>query len=290
MDKANTDNLETLENVSSPASNSPNTDDFFDTLDRQVNKGILEPESESVITNATTEENVATSETSPTNSTDNEHNWEKRYKDSTSEARRLNTRNKELETYAPILDAMRKDPNLIKHVQGYFAGGGKTPKSIKEQLGLDEDFVFDADEAVSDSKSDSAKVLQGTIDGAVSRKVTALAKRQSREADKQVSEKSFREKHELNDEQWADFVDFAQSRVLSLDDIYYLKNRDSRDKNVASSARKDISDQMRRVRQKPQSAASTGSSDKVEISEDDQVFDSLMGIDNELEKAFGFNS
>ena len=290
MDKANTDNLGTLENATSPASNIPKTDDFFETLDRQVNGGILEPKTESVITNANTGEDVVTSEMSPANSTDNEHDWEKRYKDSSSEAVRLNTRNKELETYAPILDAMRKDPNLIKHVQGYFAGGGKAPKSIKEQLGLDEDFVFDADEAVSDNKSDSAKVLQGTIDGAVQRRVGALARNQARESEKKVNEKSFRDKHELNDEQWTDFVEFAQSRVLSLDDIYYLKNKDSRDKNVASSARKDISDQMKRVRQKPQSAAHTGSSDKVEISEDDQVFDSLMGIDNELEKAFGFNS
>ena len=285
MDKANTDNLEALENANSPVSNSPEADNFFDTLDRQVNKGILEPEIESATASAETEERDSTSETSSSQS-DGEHDWEKRYKDSSSEAKRLNHRNQELETYAPILDAMRKDPNLIKHVQGYFEGGGKAPGSIKEQLGLDEDFVFDADEAVSNADSDSAKVLQSTIDGAVQKKVQNFANQQSKANVKQANELNFRKKHEMSDSEWTEFVDYAQSRSLSLDDIYYLKNRGDRDKNVAQSARKEISDQMKRVRQKPQSAASTGSSDMVESSPDDQVFDTILGKETELEQVF----
>ena len=92
----------------------------------------------------------------------------------------------------------------------------------------------------------------------------------------------------MSDEQWSKFVDYANSRSLSLDDIYFLQNRDSRDKTVADSARKDMTEQMRRVRQKPQSASSVGGADRSDgVSEDDQVFNSILGIDSELESAFG---
>ena len=48
-----------------------------------------------------------------------------------------------------------------------------------------------------------------------------------------------------------------------------------------------MKEQMQRVRNKPQSVAKTGSSGTVETSEEDQVFDAILGIDSELESAFG---
>ena len=91
----------------------------------------------------------------------------------------------------------------------------------------------------------------------------------------------------MSDEEWSDFTDYSKSRKLTLDDIYFLKNRDSRDKQVANSTRQEMKEQMQRVRNKPQSVAKTGSSGTVETSEEDQVFDAILGIDSELESAFG---
>ena len=92
----------------------------------------------------------------------------------------------------------------------------------------------------------------------------------------------------MNDEHWKDFLSYANSRSLSLDDIYYLKNRENRDKNVANSARKDMTEQMKRVRQKPQSASAVGGASRSDdVSQDDQVFNSILGLDSELESMFG---
>ena len=287
MTETKTDNLDTDLFVESPEeSTSPSADDFFDALDRKVNEGILEPE-ETTADNVQQSESQATSEMSPTEDNDGEHNWEKRYADSSNEARKLNTELKELEPYVPILNAMKQDPNLISHVRDYFEGGGKPPKSVKEQLGLDEDFIFDPDEAVSDGDSSSAKVLQSVIDGAVQRKLTGFAQNQQKVAETQSAERSFKEQHSMSDEEWGEFVDYSKSRTLTLDDIYFLKNRDNRDKQVANSTRQEMKDQMQRVRNKPQSVAKTGSSGTVETSEEDQVFDAILGIDSELESAFG---
>jgi hypothetical protein len=224
---------------------------------------------------------------SPIEDSNGEHNWEKRYADSSNEARKLNTELKELEPYVPILNAMKQDPNLISHVRDYFEGGGKPPKSVKEQLGLEEDFIFDPDEAVSDGESSSAKVLQSVIDGAVQRKLSGFAQNQQKIAETQSSERSFRERHDMSDEEWSDFTDYSKSRKLTLDDIYFLKNRDGRDKQVANSTREEMKGQMQRVRSKPQSAARAGSQGTPQKSGDDNIFDSILGIDKELDSMFG---
>tara|TARA_R110000824_G_scaffold263310_5_gene452040 strand:+ start:202 stop:1086 length:885 start_codon:yes stop_codon:yes gene_type:complete len=293
MANENTDNLSDINtselnsfNIDSPANDMPNkADDFFEALDRKVNQGILEPEEEPALMQSETESE--TSEMSPENESQ-EHNWEKRYSDSSSEAKRLNNRLGELEPYMPVLDAMKKDPNLVNHVRDYFDGGGSTPKKITEKLGLEDDFIFDADDAVSNTDSDSAKVLQATIDGVVNQRIGSYAKEQEVKNKKISSENEFRKKHEMNDENWQKFVNYANSRALSLDDIYYLMNRQSRDKNVAQSTRKDMVEQMKRVRQKPQSASSIGGAVRNEQpSQEDQVFDAILGIDSELESVFG---
>jgi hypothetical protein len=289
MTETQTDNLnaEEMFPADSPAESTvPNADDFFEALDRKVNQGILEPE-ETTASNVQQLESEPTSEASPQQDANGEHNWEKRYADSTNEARKLNGQLKELEPYVPILNAMKKDPNLISHVRNYFEGGGETPKSVKEQLGLDEDFIFDADEAVTDNKSSSAKVLQSVIDGAVQRKLTGFAQNQQRVAESQNAENSFKEQHNMTNEEWNEFVDYSKSRTLTLDDIYYLKNRDNRDKQVANSTREEMKNQMQRVRSKPQSAAKAGSQGTPQKSGDDNIFDSILGIDKELDSMFG---
>ena len=288
MTETQTDNLnaEEMFPADSPAESTvPNADDFFEALDRKVNQGILEPE-ETTASNVQQLESEPTSEASPQQDANGEHNWEKRYADSTNEARKLNGQLKELEPYVPILNAMKKDPNLISHVRNYFEGGGETPKSVKEQLGLDEDFIFDADEAVTDNKSSSAKVLQSVIDGAVQRKLTGFAQNQQRVAESQNAENSFKEQHNMTNEEWNEFVDYSKSRTLTLDDIYYLKNRDNRDKQVANSTREEMKNQMQRVRSKPQSAAKAGSQGTPQKSGDDNIFDSILGIDKELDSMF----
>ena len=261
-----------------------NTEDFFETLDQQVNGAIIDEPSQP------TSEQSGNTQTSPNVEVQEEvsevDTLQKRYSDSSREAKRLNGKLSEIEPYMPILDAMREDPNLITHVRNYFEGGGQTPQTMTEKLNLDEDFAFDADDAFSQPESDSAKVLGATIDGIVQRRLNGALQGQRVENQKLAKETDFRSRHEMNDEQWSTFVDFAKSKSLELDDIYYLMNRKNRDGKIADNVRQEVHNKMREVQQQPGTLATQGST-AVEQSPDDSVFDAILGETNELEKAFG---
>lgn len=260
-------------------------DDFFESLDREVNSMILDDNKSEVPVSDKEQENA---KTPPVEQVENGEipNMAKRYADSSREAKRLNKRLKELEPYAPLLDAYKNDPNLIQHTKSYFEGGGRTPKSIQDKLNLGEDFVFDGDEAIKDPSSDSAKVFGAVVDEAVNRRLGGYKRQEALKSKQEKDETSFRDKFEMSDDDYGDLVEFAKSRPLSLEDIYYLKNREERDMNVARATRDDMREQMQNVRQKPTSLSDTGSK-SVDRSQEDVLFDNILGIDKELDEAFG---
>jgi len=271
------------ENVQQPVEDIFSSEDFFESLDKSVNSGILDEPSQS-----TSEEESVNTQSSPSEVQPQDDNevLQKRYSDSSREAKRLNGKLKEIEPYMPILDAMREDPNLINHVRNYFEGGGQTPQTMAEKLQLPEDFEFDSDEAFSSPSSDSAKVLGATIDGIVNRRLNGALQNQKAENQRLTKESSFRQKHEMNDDEWETFVNYAKGKSLELDDIYYLMNRNNRDEKIADNTRQEIQDKMRQVQNNPATLATAGST-PVESSPDDSVFDAILGSEHELEKAFG---
>jgi len=260
------------------------SNEFFESLDQSVNGGI-QNETELTQSTSDTSDNTQMSPSEVQPQDDNDV-LQKRYSDSSREAKKLNGQLKEIEPYMPILDAMREDPNLIQHVRNYFEGGGQAPQTMTERLNLPEDFVFDADEAFSENNSDSAKVLGATVDGIVQRRLNQALQGQKAENQRLTKEAAFKQKHNMSDEEWSTFVDFAKSKSLELDDIYYLKNRENRDANIADSTREQMAQQMRKTQEQPSSLASAGSI-ATEQSADDSVFDAIAGLDSELESAFG---
>lgn len=256
--------------------------DFFESLDREVNGGILDEPTQPTSVQSDNTQSSPNVEVQPQD--DNEV-LQKRYSDSSREAKRLNGKLKEIEPYMPILDAMREDPNLISHVRNYFEGGGQAPQSMNQQLNLDEDFVFDPDEAFSKPDSDSAKVMGATIDGIVQRRLNNVLKTQQAENAKMAKETQFKQKMNMSDEEWNEFTEFAKSKSLELEDIYYLMNRKNRDSQIADSTRQEIQNKMREVQSQPSTLATQGSV-PVEKSTDDTVFDTILGTGGELEKAF----
>jgi len=262
------------------------SDDFFADLDRSVNSGILEEADTSVSSASGDNKPQHVQGEGQTQGQEQVETLKQRYADSSKEGKRLSGKLNELEPYVPIINAMKDDPNLVTHVRNYFEGGGQTPKNMKEQLKLDEDFVFDPDEAVSDPGSDSARVLQSTIDGVVQKRLSDTLGRQKAENQRLSQESDFRQRYEMNEDEWSDFRDFAKQKTLTLDDIYYLKNRESRETNIAKDASTQVAQQMKNVNERPQSLATTGSQ-QVESSQEDQLFNSILGIDKDLESAFG---
>ena len=267
---------------------------FFEALDTQVNGGIIDAPPSSEQTTSQVLEDAGEQflreqqeKESPVEGQADIENLQKRYSDSSREAKRLSGRLSEVEPYMPILDAMREDPNLVSHVRGYFEGGGQTPISMKERLNLNEDFVFDPDEAMSKPDSDSAKVLSATIDGVVQKRLTDALGKQRNENVRLTKESEFRSKYDLSEEQWENFLSFAKNKTLQLDDIYYLMNRGQREKQIAQSANQEVTNQMKKVQQRPQSLASTGSSPEPQKSPDDSVFEEILGIDRTLQDVLG---
>jgi len=262
------------------------SDDFFADLDRSVNSGILEEADTSVSSASGDNKPQHVQGEGQTQGQEQVETLKQRYADSSKEGKRLSGKLNELEPYVPIINAMKDDPNLVTHVRNYFEGGGQAPKNMKEQLKLDEDFVFDPDEAVSEPGSDSARVLQSTIDGVVQKRLSDTLGKQKAENQRLSQESDFRQRYEMNEDEWTDFRDFAKQKTLTLDDIYYLKNRESRETNIAKDASTQVAQQMKNVNVRPQSLATSGSQE-VEASQDDQLFNSILGIDKDLESAFG---
>ena len=261
-------------------------DDFFQAIDESVNSGILSDTSQPTSENNSGNKLTSQSEVQEDSTENKVDSLKKRYSDSSREAKRLNGKLQELEPYMPILDAMRDDPNLISHVRNYFEGGGQTPQNMAEKLNLPEDFVFDAEEAFATPQSDSAKVLGATIDGIVHRRLNTALSGQRVENQRLASENSFRSKYDMTDDQWGQFVNYAKSKSLELDDIYYLMNRSNRDEQIADNTREALHQTMREVQQIPGSLAETGGA-QVEESPDDRVFDAILGSDTMLDEVFG---
>ena len=261
------------------------SEDFFSSLDKSVNGGIQEQE----LTQLTSEQSGNTPQSPSAVQQQSDYDsdtLQKRYSDSSREAKRLNGKLQEIEPYMPILDAMREDPNLIQHVRNYFEGGGQAPQTMTDKLELPEDFVFDADDAFSTPESDSAKVLGATVDGIVQRRLNSTLQTQRTENQRLAKETAFRQQHEMTDDEWKDFVGFAKSKSLELEDIYFLKNRQNREANIADNTRQQMADQMRKTQDQPRSLATAGST-TVEQSPDDSVFDVIAGLDSELDSVFG---
>ena len=290
----------TEDSFESAEQSNPGSEGFFDALESNVNGGIVDP-------NEATREDVGpemayepevTQDMSESGSNNVEQSegsqdWKKRYQDSSREAVKLKEQMNELTPFVPVLEAMKNDSGLVSHVREYLVNGGTPAKTIKEQLDIDDDFIFDANEAMSDPESDSAKLMNAHVDGLVQRRVGSMVKAEKQnaaayqaEVAKKQEEQAFREKHQMSDEEYADFVEKAKSHVLTLEDVNYLVNRDKVAANTANATRADMLNQMKNVRDIPASASGANSQgDKNDP--DSDIFDGLLGLDDSVDNLFG---
>ena len=163
--------------------------EFFNALESEVNGGIVDP-------NEATHEEVGPdmayepeatqvipeSGSNNMEQSDNSQDWEKRYKDSSREAVKLREEMNELTPFVPVLEAMKNDSGLVQHVREYLVNGGKPAKTIKEELNIDDDFIFDANEAMSEPDSDSAKLMNAHVDVLVQRRVGSMVAEEKKNA------------------------------------------------------------------------------------------------------------
>ena len=278
----------TNKNQGNPATG---TEDFFGGLERQVNGGIIDDKpNESTPTQA-----QAPNQVTPHANTEAQRNlvnWQKRYTDSSREATKMREELNQLKPFVPLLDAMKQDNGLVNHVRGYLQDGGKPSKTVKEELGLGEDFVYDHDDALGDPDSKSAKVFSHQVDNVVNKRVQSLmntertqAAKQQQSFNKQQEVASFMKKRNMSEEQFKLMMNSAKSRKMSLDDVYHLLNKDKAAARVARKTRSDMLSQAKNVRTMPATTANVNSP-RTDVSQDDQVFDELLGGSNTMDELF----
>ena len=271
------------------------SNDFFNQLEQQVNGQIQDTEAtqsqtsgSEQVTHANQDNGSNTVEPNPANGTD----WEKRYTDSSREAVKWRDKYQQVEQFVPVLEAMKNDSGLVDHVRQYLVNGGKPAQSIKDQLNIPEDFVFDPND-LTDQESDSAKLMNAHVDRMVQGRVGQMLQNEKQKSaqmamaqKKQAEALAFKKKHNLTDEQFEQFVERAKTHVMSLDDINYLLNREQNNQNVANSAKTDMLNQMKTVQNMPTSASGANSQGETK-SEDREVFESILGLDGKVDNLFG---
>jgi len=286
------DSFETAE-----AQTNEGSETFFNDLEQQVNGGIIDETAE------VTQQEISGSEqvTHNTQSVGSENvepqtvngtDWKKRYEDSSREAVKLSEQYRNVEPFVPVLEAMKNDSGLVDHVRDYLKNGGKPAQSVQERLGLDEDFVFDAND-ITDPDSDSAKVMNAHVDSMVQQRVGQMLNVEKQRAQKiqqsqarVVEEKAFMQKNNMSEDQFNSFKEQAQQHVMTLDDVNYLLNRNQNNTNVANSTKADMLNQMKNVRNMPTSASGANSQGQ-QRSQSDEVFDLINGFDNDVDNLFG---
>ncbi len=270
--------------------------DFFNELENQVNGGIQDtevtqsqPSGPKQVTHANQSDSGSNNVAQSNNGTD----WKKRYTDSSREAVKWRDRYKQVEKFVPVLDAMKKDSGLVDHVRGYLQNGGKPAQSIQEKLKLDEDFVFDQQEAITNPDSASAQVMNAHVDSIVQQRVGQMIdteKQRAIQIQKQASQRQqeidFMKRNKMSAGEFSAFKEKAKGHMMTLDDIHYLLNRKEAAANVADSTKKEMLSQMKNVRNMPTSASGVNSQ-KTEESPDRSVFESILGFDDSVDNMFG---
>ena len=221
----------------------------------------------------------------PEQGNSNSIDWEKRYKSSSNEARKLNEKLKETSKFEPLLNVMRKDKGLVQHIKEYLEAGG-TPKIMKEKLGVPDDFVYDPQEAMEDPESNSAKLFNAQVDKAVNAKVdkkhrekVAQVKMQTANAKKLADAKRLMARHNLSTDQLKVVYEESKKRNVSLDDAYYLMNKSQVVNKAAANTRHNMINQMQNARNIPKSVSHSNSA-QVEKDPTNDLFDTLKGSDD----------
>ena len=273
---------------------SSSTDAFFNALESDVNSVITDSTKTEQVTPQVEGSSDAGNSGEPVVEAKPETDWEKRYSDSTREAQRLGAEMKNLEPLKPLLEVMKKDPNLIPYIRDYLESGGKPDKTVQEKLNLGEDFVFDPHEAVTNPDSDSAKVMNTMVNKQVEERmkkhIGSERKRvqQAQTRSKMVeAEQDFKARHNLTDEQFQSFQEKAKGHRMTLDDAFYLVNRDKVQQNVANASKEDTLRQMKNVRDIPTTQAGSNNAGEVKKSQGDQILEVLQDIDGGADDLFG---
>ena len=80
-------------------------------------------------------------------------------------------------------------------------------------------------------------------------------------------------------------VEQAKKHRITLDDVYFLLNKDKVSNSVANQTKEDMLTQMKNVRNIPQSQSGSNNAGAA-TGQNASLFDSLLGLDNSIDNLF----
>ena len=269
--------------------------DFFNELEQQVNGSIVDD----VITDVIAEQAqpLATLERDPKQQTEQPDIWEseenpykKRHSDSSREGKRLASIVKDDDKYRELLDVMKKDPGAAQAVLTHLSGKEQqtAASNPRELFGLDKEFVFDMDDALDNSQSESASVMNNWIttvaQNIVDTKVQEIETQQEQNAknvDTRTKQQAFmKEKNWTQDQfdSWMGKVNETLAGGMDYKHLDRIVSSEQTANNIANSTKRQIMNQMKNVGQYPNTVSSANSVG-TDVSPDDAIFDVVKGVD-----------
>ena len=268
--------------------------DFFGDLEQQVNGSIVDD----VITDVVKSQArpPATPQKDPEQQTEQPDIWEseenpykKRHSDSSREGKRLAAIVKDDDKYRELLDVMKKDPGAAQAVLNHLSGKEQenAASNPRELFGLDKEFVFDMDDALDNSQSESASVMNNWIttvaQDIVNTKVQEIETQQeqnAKNADTRTKQQAFmKEKNWTQDQfdNWMSKVNETLAGGMDYNHLDRIVSEGERANNIGESTKKQIMNQMKNVGQYPNTVSSANSVEK-DASPDDAIFDIVKGF------------
>lgn len=223
------------------------------------------------------------------NPNEQEHDWEKRYKDSSREIQRIHEELKKVEPYIPIVKLAERDPQFLDYIASY-GDDTKTDinktEQILKRLGVGDGFVFDAEEAVLNRDSVSGKVLGAMVDEIASGK-TNESKKEIIGAVKNMFEvERFKQQNKLTDSQFDELKKFASGLKLDWQTVYgIMKSQGGGNPQITKNT--IDSDNSQREKASVTPSAGNKSNQQQEQSVAEQVFSAIKNV-NQKKNLFDF--
>ena len=265
-----------------PSSESSET--FFNALDGELNV-------DKEVTPLPKSEQATSQPVIPEENTDNKQgnesqnpiDWKKRYDDSSKNARRQQAELKELQPFKSVINFLKEDSGAVEVLQNYLKGGGQVPRTVQEELKLDEDFMFDMDEATKDPESDSGKLFNKMVENKAQSIVNSTLQQERQRAmqlqqqQAQMQQRQdFMKRMGYSEEQMQDLENRAKNTPMTYDTMHMVLNQDQVRQNIQKSTQQDIQNQMQNVRSIPTSIGGANNAGQGMTSEE-QMYNTIFG-------------
>lgn len=252
---------------------------FLNDIDTQLSKTTKEEP----------QKQVETKETQPQNEVEELRQklatLEKRYADSSREGKKIAELQKRLDEVEPaekLYKTVLADPQLTDMVVSYIENGAKPSTSLKDQLGLPEDFIFDPEE-VTKPGTDSYKFFQYNVQNEAKKIVRAELEQEklqtyerTRKNELNSMQNAFVEKY--GEDALEQVQEYMATKKLTLDDVWTLMTIGDRDRKIAKNAATSQAEQIRKNQEKGTSLA-TRQGAQIHDTDEDKIIGALKMLD-----------